>query len=184
MYRTSVRGPGSRLRGQSRGLELEVVQAGDVHLQGWMGTEGEAKSVLLPASALHSSLCAAPVCRGDPRPTPHLSAAPALPSAPRTPALGPPAPACPVSASGPPEGGGSKKSVQHCPLPWLPLVHTPLPREMSQSCLPTPGSRALVLVPETPACILHPACPHTFMPDVSFSSLDRWLELSRSSCLR
>lgn len=41
MYWASLRGPGSRLGAQGWGLELEVVQAGDVHLQGWIGMEGE-----------------------------------------------------------------------------------------------------------------------------------------------
>ena len=43
MHRASLRGPGSVFRGQSWGLELEVIQAGDVHLQGLVGMEREVK---------------------------------------------------------------------------------------------------------------------------------------------
>lgn len=56
MHRASLGGPGSGLRDQSRGLELEVVQAGDVHLQGWMGAEGEADVSTPPAPPPPSSL--------------------------------------------------------------------------------------------------------------------------------
>lgn len=115
MYWASLRGSGSRLRAQGGGLELEVVQAGDVHLQGWMGMEGEGKvstplcsSSKLPLGMDGDHL----VCReSPPRLANHLSADPAPQSALRTPAFGLPAPACPVSVSVPPGGGQERVLV-------------------------------------------------------------------------
>lgn len=43
MYWASLRGPRRGFRAQGWGLELQVIQAGDVHLQGWMVMEGRSK---------------------------------------------------------------------------------------------------------------------------------------------
>lgn len=55
MYWASLRGLGRRLRAQDWGLELQVVQAGDVHLQGWMGMEGESQ-ISVPSCPSSSQL--------------------------------------------------------------------------------------------------------------------------------
>lgn len=74
MDRASLGGPGSGLRAQGRGLELQVVQAGNVHLQRWIGVEGEGTvSTLLRPSSSRLPMGAdgvAPVCKRGPQASP------------------------------------------------------------------------------------------------------------------